>query len=133
MAVASLAKLSSLSLTVPHPAPGAPRFCKLFLITPPHTVLSQCCFQSLFLNPQNLKLTMSTKLPLNHENLMIRNLSSEPAVLRNLESNPDVARRFFDWVLESDGKRWSSKSYNLMLGILGINGLVEELWGWLMQ
>ncbi|GLU01695.1 hypothetical protein SLE2022_189880 [Rubroshorea leprosula] len=49
-------------------------------------------------------------------------------VLRNLESNPDVARRFFDWVLESDGERLSSKSYNLMLGILGVNGLVEEFW-----
>ncbi|GLT62018.1 hypothetical protein SLA2020_346860 [Shorea laevis] len=109
------------------------------------------CFQSLLLNPQNLKLTMSTKRPLNHENLMICNFSSEPVVeqkdpdhaletvtdilsphrdandirkelksngivishdlvlkvLRNLESNADVARRFFDWVLESDGKRLS--------------------------
>lgn len=49
-------------------------------------------------------------------------------VLKGLESNPDVARRFFDWVLESDDERLSSKSYNLMLGILGVNGFVEEFW-----
>ncbi|KAL4376750.1 hypothetical protein GQ457_02G009630 [Hibiscus cannabinus] len=50
-------------------------------------------------------------------------------VLRNVESSPEVARRFFDWVLETDGERLSSKSYNRMLGILGVNGLVEEFWG----
>ncbi|XWS29465.1 hypothetical protein CRYUN_Cryun24cG0031700 [Craigia yunnanensis] len=42
--------------------------------------------------------------------------------------SPDAARRFFDWVLETDGERLSSKSYNQMLGILGVNGLVEEFW-----
>ncbi|XWS33265.1 hypothetical protein CRYUN_Cryun22dG0066800 [Craigia yunnanensis] len=49
--------------------------------------------------------------------------------LRNADSSPDVARRFFYWVLENDGERLSSKSYNRMLGILGVNGLVEEFWG----
>ncbi|XVF15090.1 hypothetical protein REPUB_Repub09cG0119400 [Reevesia pubescens] len=58
---------------------------------------------------------------LNHEMVL--------KVLRNVESNPDVARRFFDWVLETDAERLSSKSYNRMLGILGVNGLVEEFWG----
>ncbi|XP_022774902.1 pentatricopeptide repeat-containing protein At3g02490, mitochondrial-like [Durio zibethinus] len=50
-------------------------------------------------------------------------------VLRSVESSPDVARRFFDWVFETDAERLSSKSYNRMLGILGVNGLVEEFWG----
>ncbi|KAB1211091.1 hypothetical protein CJ030_MR6G018077 [Morella rubra] len=49
-------------------------------------------------------------------------------VLKKLESSPDVAKRFFDWVLESDSERLSSKSYNSMLGILGVNGFVEEFW-----
>ncbi|KAK6258960.1 Pentatricopeptide repeat - like 10 [Theobroma cacao] len=49
-------------------------------------------------------------------------------VLRNVESSPDVARRFFDCILESNLEKLSSKSYNLMLGILGVNGLVEEFW-----
>ncbi|XP_015880448.2 pentatricopeptide repeat-containing protein At3g02490, mitochondrial [Ziziphus jujuba] len=50
------------------------------------------------------------------------------SVLGKLDSCPNVARRFFDWVLESDGERLSSKSYNLMLGILGVNGLMQEFW-----
>ncbi|XP_021605696.1 pentatricopeptide repeat-containing protein At3g02490, mitochondrial [Manihot esculenta] len=49
-------------------------------------------------------------------------------VLKSLESSPDAARRFFDWVLERDSKKLSSKAYNLMLGILGVNGSVEEFW-----
>jgi len=49
-------------------------------------------------------------------------------VLRKIESSPDVAKRFFDWILESDSERLSSKSYNLMLGILGVNGFVKEFW-----
>ncbi len=49
-------------------------------------------------------------------------------VMGKLESSPEVAKRFFDWVLESDGQRLSSKSYNLMLGILGVNGFVKEFW-----
>nr|XP_023877985.1 pentatricopeptide repeat-containing protein At3g02490, mitochondrial-like [Quercus suber] len=49
-------------------------------------------------------------------------------VLGNLESSPDVAKRFFDWVLESNGQKLSSKSYNSMLGILGVNGFVKEFW-----
>lgn len=50
------------------------------------------------------------------------------SVLGKLDNSPDVARRFFGWVVESDGEKLSSKSYNLMLGILGVNGLVEEFW-----
>ncbi|KAA8547852.1 hypothetical protein F0562_004281 [Nyssa sinensis] len=49
-------------------------------------------------------------------------------VLQNLETAPDVARRFFGWVSESASERLSSKSYNLMLGILGVNGYVKEFW-----
>lgn len=49
--------------------------------------------------------------------------------LKNLQSTPDVARRFFKWVSRSDNeKRLSSKSYNLMLGILLDNGFVREFW-----
>lgn len=49
-------------------------------------------------------------------------------VLGKLESNPDVAVRFFDWVSGNYGEKLSSKSYNLMLGILGVNGFVKEFW-----
>lgn len=49
-------------------------------------------------------------------------------VLGKLESSPDVARRFFSWVLENEEKRLSSKSYNLMLRILGVNGFANEFW-----
>ncbi|OAY60365.1 pentatricopeptide repeat-containing protein At3g02490, mitochondrial [Manihot esculenta] len=49
-------------------------------------------------------------------------------VLKSLEFSPDVARRFFDWVLERNSERLSSKAYNLMLGILGVNGSVEQFW-----
>ncbi|KAK4833868.1 hypothetical protein QYF36_012618 [Acer negundo] len=49
-------------------------------------------------------------------------------VLKNLESSPDVARRFFNWVLERESEKLNSKSYNLMLRILGVNGSVEEFW-----
>ncbi|KAJ9173114.1 hypothetical protein P3X46_016280 [Hevea brasiliensis] len=49
-------------------------------------------------------------------------------VLKSLESSPDVAQRFFDWVLEKDSERLSSRAYNLMLGILGVNGPVEQFW-----
>lgn len=48
-------------------------------------------------------------------------------VLRKLESNPDVAKRFFKWVKEEN--HLTSKSYNMMLRILGGNGLVDEFWG----
>ncbi|KAM7268423.1 hypothetical protein ACFE04_010589 [Oxalis oulophora] len=49
--------------------------------------------------------------------------------LRGLESKPDVGKRFFDYVLVADGKLLSSKAYNSMLRILGVNGLVMEFWG----
>uniref|UniRef100_A0A1J3CTL9 Pentatricopeptide repeat-containing protein, mitochondrial n=1 Tax=Noccaea caerulescens TaxID=107243 RepID=A0A1J3CTL9_NOCCA len=48
--------------------------------------------------------------------------------LRSLESSPDVAARFFRWVLEASPRKISSKSYNTMLLILGVNGLVDEFW-----
>ncbi|CAK9134051.1 unnamed protein product [Ilex paraguariensis] len=49
-------------------------------------------------------------------------------VLENLNAAPEVAKRFFDWVLDRESERLSSKSYNLMLGILGVNGFVKEFW-----
>ncbi|XP_011012716.1 PREDICTED: pentatricopeptide repeat-containing protein At3g02490, mitochondrial-like [Populus euphratica] len=49
-------------------------------------------------------------------------------VLKSLEPKPEVAKRFFDWVLEKDSGRLISKSYNWMLEILGVNGLVVEFW-----
>ncbi|XP_052197881.1 pentatricopeptide repeat-containing protein At3g02490, mitochondrial-like [Diospyros lotus] len=49
-------------------------------------------------------------------------------VLQSLGTAPDVARTFFDWVSKSEGERLSSKSYNLMLRILGSNGHVKEFW-----
>lgn len=49
-------------------------------------------------------------------------------LLWKLGSSPDVARRFFSWVLESDSERLSSKSFNMMLSILGVNGFVNEFW-----
>ncbi|KAL3629509.1 hypothetical protein CASFOL_026731 [Castilleja foliolosa] len=49
--------------------------------------------------------------------------------LKNPETDPEVAKRVFDWVLESQGEKLSSKSYNWMLGILGSRGSVNETWG----
>ncbi|GAB2300103.1 hypothetical protein Dimus_034142 [Dionaea muscipula] len=49
-------------------------------------------------------------------------------VLEDLKSNPDTAVKFFDWVSAREGERLSSKGYDLMLGILGRNGLVKEFW-----
>ncbi|CAN8300085.1 unnamed protein product [Cochlearia groenlandica] len=48
--------------------------------------------------------------------------------LRKLESNVDVAKRFFEWILEAFPEELSSKNYNMMLRILGGNGLVDEFW-----
>ncbi|KAI3452151.1 hypothetical protein Pfo_008816 [Paulownia fortunei] len=50
------------------------------------------------------------------------------SVLGNPDTDPDVAKRVFDWVLESQSEKLSSKSYNLMLGILGGSGFVKETW-----
>ncbi|KAL1205850.1 Small ribosomal subunit protein mS81 (rPPR8) [Cardamine amara subsp. amara] len=50
-------------------------------------------------------------------------------VLRRLESNPDVAKRFFQWITEASPEELSSKSYNMMLRILGGNGFIDEFWG----
>lgn len=48
--------------------------------------------------------------------------------LHSLSSSPDVCKRFFDWVFEVENEKLRSKSYNLMLGVLGGNGLVQEYW-----
>ncbi|KAJ8546267.1 hypothetical protein K7X08_018850 [Anisodus acutangulus] len=48
--------------------------------------------------------------------------------LRSFNTAPDEARRFFNWVLENESERLSSKVYNYMLGILGSNGFVKEFW-----
>ncbi|XP_061362091.1 pentatricopeptide repeat-containing protein At3g02490, mitochondrial-like [Gastrolobium bilobum] len=62
----------------------------------------------------------SSHVSINHDAVLV--------VLGKLDSNPDVARRFFNWVLGNDPERLSSKSYNLMLRILGTNGVVGEFW-----
>ncbi|XP_077237552.1 pentatricopeptide repeat-containing protein At3g02490, mitochondrial-like [Tasmannia lanceolata] len=62
----------------------------------------------------------SLNLPLDHETVLL--------VLRNLDGSPKVAQRFFDWVLETDDGKLSSKSYNLMLGFLGGKDHVKEFW-----
>lgn len=49
-------------------------------------------------------------------------------VLKNPDIDSGVARRIFNWVSESKSEILSSNSYNLMLGILGGNGLVKESW-----
>ncbi|KAK6129118.1 hypothetical protein DH2020_037134 [Rehmannia glutinosa] len=48
--------------------------------------------------------------------------------LRNPDTDPDVAKRVFDWVLETQSEKLSSKSYNSMLGILVRGGFVKETW-----
>lgn len=50
-------------------------------------------------------------------------------VLESLSASPSAAGRFFDWVSERHSENLSSKSYNLMLGILGVNGFISEFWG----
>ncbi|KAH6791888.1 hypothetical protein C2S52_002365 [Perilla frutescens var. hirtella] len=50
------------------------------------------------------------------------------SVLKIPDINPDVAKRVFNWVLESESAMLSSKSYNMMLGILGGSGFVKEAW-----
>ncbi|KAL7232122.1 hypothetical protein ACSBR2_010190 [Camellia fascicularis] len=71
--------------------------------------------------------TDEIKLQLDSNNIVITH-ELVLKVLRSLDATPDVARRFFDWVSESQGERLSSKSYNLMLGILGSNGFVKGFW-----
>ncbi|XP_020599030.1 pentatricopeptide repeat-containing protein At5g15980, mitochondrial-like [Phalaenopsis equestris] len=48
--------------------------------------------------------------------------------LQNLEGNLETARRFFDWVSDRDSQILRSKSYNMMLRIVGINGESGEFW-----
>ncbi|KAJ0988201.1 hypothetical protein J5N97_006557 [Dioscorea zingiberensis] len=63
----------------------------------------------------------ATKLSLDHEALN--------SVLRSVYDRPEIARKVFDWVLEKQNRVLSSKSYNLMLGILGSDGDSERFWG----
>ncbi|KAF5178116.1 Pentatricopeptide repeat-containing protein [Thalictrum thalictroides] len=49
-------------------------------------------------------------------------------VLQNLDGNPEIAWKFFTFVLETEKKILSSKSYNLMLGILGRKDFVQQFW-----
>lgn len=49
-------------------------------------------------------------------------------VLKGLDASPDVARKFFGWVSDNNGEFLSSKSYNSMLLILGINGVDQAFW-----
>ncbi|KAL0332180.1 UNVERIFIED_CONTAM: Pentatricopeptide repeat-containing protein, mitochondrial [Sesamum calycinum] len=67
------------------------------------------------------------KLDLDRKNIFVTH-DLIVSVLKNRDTAPDVAKRIFDWVLESQGEKLSSKSYNLMLGILGGNGFVKETW-----
>uniref|UniRef100_A0A1D1XKF6 Pentatricopeptide repeat-containing protein At5g15980, mitochondrial n=1 Tax=Anthurium amnicola TaxID=1678845 RepID=A0A1D1XKF6_9ARAE len=50
------------------------------------------------------------------------------SVLRRLGESPQVARRVFGWVTERENGILSSKSYNLMLQILGAEGKSTEFW-----
>ncbi|XP_030550596.1 pentatricopeptide repeat-containing protein At3g02490, mitochondrial-like [Rhodamnia argentea] len=50
-------------------------------------------------------------------------------VLWSLSASPCAARKFFDWVSGRHSEALSSKSYDLMLGILGANGFISEFWG----
>uniref|UniRef100_A0A2P2J967 Uncharacterized protein MANES_02G063000 n=1 Tax=Rhizophora mucronata TaxID=61149 RepID=A0A2P2J967_RHIMU len=61
-----------------------------------------------------------------HNVLMTKDLVLK--VLKSLESRPDAARLFFQWVGSRDSVLLTSKMYNLMLRILGVNGFVEEFW-----
>ncbi|XP_030452239.1 pentatricopeptide repeat-containing protein At3g02490, mitochondrial [Syzygium oleosum] len=49
-------------------------------------------------------------------------------VLESLSASPRAAGKFFDWVSVNNSERLSSKSYNLMLGVLGVNGFISEFW-----
>lgn len=48
--------------------------------------------------------------------------------LQNLEGNLETARRLFDWVSDRDTQILRSKSYNLMLVIIGTKGESGEFW-----
>ncbi|PIN02442.1 hypothetical protein CDL12_25038 [Handroanthus impetiginosus] len=50
------------------------------------------------------------------------------SVLGNSDTDPDIAKRVFYWALENRSEKLSSKSCNLMLGILGGSGFVKESW-----
>lgn len=62
----------------------------------------------------------SLNLSLQHETIL--------SVLRNLDGRPDIATRFFNWVSETESGKLSSKSYNLMLKILGRKEHLKEFW-----
>ncbi|KAM0936525.1 putative pentatricopeptide repeat-containing protein BIR6 [Dioscorea sansibarensis] len=50
------------------------------------------------------------------------------SVLRSVEGRPAIARKVFDWISEKQNRVLSSKSYNVMLGILGSVGDSEGFW-----
>lgn len=51
------------------------------------------------------------------------------SALRSLEGSAEAARRFFDWVSERENQKLRSKSYNIMIEILGRNARSDEFWG----
>ena len=136
--------------------PNLPTFRSLTSLF--HTTISQPNFDSQFTNPTNPITRRFSSEPAieendsDHTHIVIADIFAKQSggvddirkelelnnvvvshelvlrVMGKLESSPEVAKRFFDWVLESDGQRLSSKSYNLMLGILGVNGFVKEFW-----
>ncbi|XP_010252833.1 PREDICTED: pentatricopeptide repeat-containing protein At5g15980, mitochondrial-like [Nelumbo nucifera] len=62
----------------------------------------------------------SNNISINHDLVL--------SVLQNLDGSPEIARRFFDWVSETENEKLSSKIYNLMLRILGKKDCVKEFW-----
>ncbi|XP_058093162.1 pentatricopeptide repeat-containing protein At3g02490, mitochondrial-like isoform X2 [Magnolia sinica] len=72
-------------------------------------------------NPDEIKAELeSIDLSVDYETVL--------SVLRILDQDPETARRFFDWVSETDNGKLSSKSYNLMLRILGRKDYLKEFW-----
>ncbi|KEH21802.1 putative pentatricopeptide [Medicago truncatula] len=82
---------------------------------PDHIVIVDLFSKSIDLNEVNKHLDL-----INHD--------AVNAVLRKFDSDLDSARRLFKWVSENCPEKLSSKSYNQMLGVLGINGAVDEFW-----
>ncbi|KAF5182728.1 Pentatricopeptide repeat-containing protein [Thalictrum thalictroides] len=63
----------------------------------------------------------SIDLTINHERVL--------SMLEELKGCPEIAWKFFNFVSETANKKLSSKSYNLMLEILGKKDYVEQFWG----
>ncbi|PIA56598.1 hypothetical protein AQUCO_00700741v1 [Aquilegia coerulea] len=71
-------------------------------------------------NDQIKKGLESIDISINHDEVL--------NVLQNLEGNPEIALKFFTFVLETEKEILCSKSYNLMLGILGRKDYIERFW-----